>query len=205
MLNFVSCQHFQLIFYTLFIFYHNVDGYVSMLSSRQTEALRSSRAGTFIPAQEREQLIKTLLPDEPTTPPAQTAKSKTRRTKSKPIRSTIRHGIHVFLYAAIQFFFGIYLHIRMAARAIKYRIYAIGFYHHRTPELIKQDVKPLGKLPNHLSVMLKVNRDEDKRTNLQRLINEVGEVTAWCISAGIPTLSIYERTGMSYHGLAAID
>jgi dehydrodolichyl diphosphate syntase complex subunit NUS1 len=181
--------------YLFFLFYRYIIDYASMLSSRQTEALRSSRSGAVIPAQEREELIKSLLPDQPQTPPVQPSKSRTRRNKSKPIRSTIRHGVHVFLYAAIQFFFGIYLHIRMAARAIKYRIYAIGFYHHRTPELIKQDVKPLGKLPKHLSVMLKVNRDEDKRTNLQRLINEVGEVTAWCISAGIPTLSIYERTG----------
>jgi dehydrodolichyl diphosphate syntase complex subunit NUS1 len=170
-----------------------------MLSARQAKALENSRSGAVISPEERVQLLKPFLPEDPPTPTLPSTRSRSRRNKSKPIRSTIRHGVHVFLYAAIQFFFGIYLHIRMAARAIKYRIYAIGFYHHRTPELIKQDVKPLGKLPKHLSVMLKINRDEDKRTNLQRLINEVGEVTAWCISAGIPTLSIYERTGMKYH------
>lgn len=33
---------------------------------------------------------------------------------------------------------------------------------------------------------------------LERLVNEAAEVAAWCASAGIPELSIYEKTGRWY-------
>jgi len=31
---------------------------------------------------------------------------------------------------------------------------------------------------------------------LERLINEAADIAAWCASAGIPQLSIYEKTGL---------
>jgi dehydrodolichyl diphosphate syntase complex subunit NUS1 len=76
-----------------------------------------------------------------------------------------------------------------------HRFYAVGLYHHRTPELIRNDIKNMSRLPKHLSVVLKLNDDEDKRTRLQSLINDLAEVTTWCASVGIPVLSVYEKTG----------
>lgn len=61
--------------------------------------------------------------------------------------------------------------------------------------MIQKDVKRLKKLPKVLSVVLKVEDDGKGGAELERLVNEVAEISAWCASAGIPNLNIYERTG----------
>jgi dehydrodolichyl diphosphate syntase complex subunit NUS1 len=75
------------------------------------------------------------------------------------------------------------------------RVFAILYYHHRTPELIKKDVKGLQRLPEHLSVILKLEEGAKGGAGLEILVDEVAEIAAWCACAGIPTLSIYEKTG----------
>src|ERR1700761_2474554 len=189
-----------------------------MLNKRQSSALRSTRIGEAPAARDREQLLKPFLPETPSgdssvsnsplpsrAPSRRPPMTKTRPRK-KPIRAALKHGLYVFLYTAIHFFFSIWIRIRMAYRSVKYRTFSVGLYHHRTPELIRQDIKSMKgtkNLPEHLSVILHLNREEDKRASVLRLINEVGELTAWCASAGIPVLSIYEKSGapISSHSL----
>lgn len=76
--------------------------------------------------------------------------------------------------------------------AVVDRVFAIVYYHHRTPELIKKDVKGLKRLPEHLSVVLSLKKEDD---SLAMLMDEVAELTAWSACSGIPMLSVYERTG----------
>jgi hypothetical protein len=51
-------------------------------------------------------------------------------------------------------------------------------------------------LPKHLSVILTLEDQRRSGAGLEKLINEVTNVAAWCASAGISQLSIYEKTGM---------
>lgn len=77
------------------------------------------------------------------------------------------------------------------------------YYHHHTPELIERDVKGLSRLPKHLSVILSLEDNGRGGAELERLVSEAAEIAAWCASAGIPRLSIYEKTGEDircYHG-----
>jgi hypothetical protein len=74
----------------------------------------------------------------------------------------------------------------MAFHAVKDRILAILYYHHRTPELIQKDVKGLNRLPKHLSVILRLEDGGRGGAALE---------AAWCACVGIPMLSIYEQTG----------
>jgi dehydrodolichyl diphosphate syntase complex subunit NUS1 len=116
------------------------------------------------------------------------------QTKSR-LRPAIRHAIHYVLFTGIHLLFSIYIRVRQVYHAIFDQLMAIYFYHHRTPELIKKDVKGLGKLPAHLSVILELQPEGGKKDRLEGLANEACEVAAWCACAGIPMLSIYERTG----------
>jgi len=72
----------------------------------------------------------------------------------------------------------------------------VYYHHHRTPELISRDVKGLRRLPKHLSVILTLEDQRRSGGGMERLLNEVADVAAWSASAGIPQLSIYEKTGM---------
>ena len=94
--------------------------------------------------------------------------------------------------------FSVYIRLRQAYHAVKDRILAILYYHHRTPELIQKDVKGLSRLPKHLSVILKLEDGGRGGAGLEALVDEVAEISAWCACVGIPMLSIYEKTGMSY-------
>lgn len=74
---------------------------------------------------------------------------------------------------------------------------AVLYYHHRTPELIKRDMKGLSKVPKHLSVILELQPEGGKKDRLETLVNDACEIAAWSAGAGVPVLSIYERTGRS--------
>lgn len=114
-------------------------------------------------------------------------------TPRGPIRSFLRLQFHKFVLLVIQSLYSIYLRVRWAYHAILNSIFSVLYYHHRTPQLIQQDVQQLrdkGKLPKHISVILDCDRDD-----LDKLVEEVSEIACWCASAGIPKLSVYERTG----------
>lgn len=83
----------------------------------------------------------------------------------------------------------------MAYHAVKDRILAILYYHHRTPELIQKDVKGLSRLPQHLSVILRLEDGGRGGAALEALVDEVAEIAAWCACVGIPLLSVYEQSG----------
>ncbi|EEH39278.1 hypothetical protein PAAG_01740 [Paracoccidioides lutzii Pb01] len=149
---------------------------------------RDSRIETsrLTPA-EREELIKPYLPD-----PAIRGKQKYKQ-KKKPIRTFLKSKLHYLVFFLIHVFFSIYIRFRQAYHAIIDRILAILYYHHRTPELIHKDVRGLSQLPQHLSIVLTLRKDED---GLNVIMDEVAELAAWSSCAGIPMLSVYEKTGI---------
>ena len=85
------------------------------------------------------------------------------------------------------------------------RAFSILYYHHRTPELIQKDVRGLSRLPEHLSVILELQTEENGGAGLEVLLDELAEISAWCASVGLPILSVYEKTGMrSYWKLESV-
>lgn len=111
------------------------------------------------------------------------------------VRSLLRTQFHAFIYAIIHTVFSIYIRFRVFYHAVRDRIFAILYYHHRTPELIQKDVKSLKRLPQHLSVVLKLENGGRGGAGLEVLVDEVAEISAWCACVGISTLSVYEETG----------
>jgi hypothetical protein len=103
--------------------------------------------------------------------------------------------LHALAFAILHTIFSVYIRFRMAFHAVKDRILAILYYHHRTPELIQKDVKGLSRLPKHLSVILRLEDGGRGGAALEALVDEVAEIAAWCACVGIPMLSIYEQTG----------
>ena len=103
--------------------------------------------------------------------------------------------MYLLVFILIHTLFSVYIRIRQTYHILLDRVFAILYYHHRAPELIRQDVKNLSRVPEHLSVILELKGKERGTAGLEALMDEVAEISAWCSCVGIPTLSVYERTG----------
>ncbi|KAL2133478.1 hypothetical protein VTI74DRAFT_2283 [Chaetomium olivicolor] len=152
-----------------------------------------------------EERIRLLRPYLPSPPPqsrlrpqaSSTASLDQGETKTRlGVRRFLRRAWHIFVYLVIHFFFSLYIRLRQAYHAVANGIYSVYYHHHRTPELIRRDVKGLQRLPKHLSVILTLEDHRRSGAGVERLVNEAAEIAAWCASAGIPQLSIYEKTGI---------
>ncbi|ODM15944.1 hypothetical protein SI65_08785 [Aspergillus cristatus] len=163
-----------------------------MVSQRDQELFREDiRNRRRLSASERESLLKPYLPDPSDFPRRKSRKASTSR--KTPVRTFFKSQIHQLTYTIIHIFFGIAVRLIQTYHAVVDRIFAIVYYHHRTPELIRKDVKGLKRLPEHLSVILSLRKEDDA---LAVLMDEVAELAAWSTASGIPTLSVYEKTGI---------
>lgn len=162
-----------------------------MVLSRETQVFRrdAQSQGKLFTAEEREKLLKPYLPS-----PSSFRASSTS-SRAQPIRTFVRTQIHTLVFIVIHTIFSIYIRLRQAYHAIISRTFAILYYHHRTPELIRKDVRGLRRLPEHLSVVLELRVEEKGAAGLEILLDELAELSAWCASVGLPILSVYERTG----------
>ena len=170
---------------------------------RQQAAFR--RPDTLSPTQ-REKLLEPYLPREPIVSPTKSKQQASSSTSSNShagprfhhrqrVRPAMRQLLHLFLFNAVHIIFSIYVRLRQIYHALYDRVCAVLYYHHRTPELIKRDVKPLSRVPKHLSVILDLPPEGGKNDALETLLNDACELVAWSASAGVPMLSIYEKTG----------
>ncbi|RAO73617.1 uncharacterized protein BHQ10_009629 [Talaromyces amestolkiae] len=171
-----------------------------MVSSKDAEIFREDARlrGTKLTAAEREKLLKPYLPEPPSPKMSKTSqktKSKSKqKIKSTPIRTFLKQQLHRLIYVIIHLCLGFYIRISQTIAAVTDRVLAVTYYHHRSPELIARDVKGLSRMPEHLSVLLKLRKREEDA--LQTLMDETAELAAWTTCAGIPVLSVYERTGI---------
>jgi dehydrodolichyl diphosphate syntase complex subunit NUS1 len=165
-----------------------------MVSQRDRELFRDDvRArGTKLSAADRESLLRPYLPDPSELPRQPAQRRKKTVARKTPVRTFLKSQLHQLTYTLIHIFFGIAIRLIQSYHAVVDRIFTVVYYHHRTPELIRKDVKNLDRLPEHLSVILSLREEED---TLTVLMDEVAELTAWSVSAGIPVLSIYEKSG----------
>ncbi|CAK7269414.1 hypothetical protein SEPCBS119000_003557 [Sporothrix epigloea] len=112
------------------------------------------------------------------------------------VRSFLAEQLYIFVYLVVHFIYSVYRRFRVGYHGVRDRLYSVLKYHHRTPEIIARDVRDLRRLPKHLSVILQLEDNGHGLAELERLVNEVSDIAAWCASAGIPMLSVYERTGI---------
>lgn len=169
----------------------------------ETAFLRDTLDGKPLTPEQREALLRNRLPPPPTTMAPVPSRTDSPRTKSNIVRpiklktGPIRNFLHFTIYHTIAFCFSIFFRFRRAWRLSWYRIRSVMGHHHHSPEWIVNDLKNTDQLPKHVSVVLDYHEDdEDQGTaGLEGLLNDVCEIAAWTASAGIPLLSIYERTG----------
>ncbi|KAJ5086275.1 hypothetical protein NUU61_007582 [Penicillium alfredii] len=168
-----------------------------MVSQRDREILRDEihSRGAKLSATDRETLLKPYLPDPSDLSSSKRSPTSQRRPKTRktPIRTFLKSQLHHLTYALTHIIFGVIVRLLQAYHAVVERVFAIVYHHHRTPELIRKDVRGLKRVPQHLSIILNLRTEDDALTVL---MDEVAELAAWSACAGIPQLSVYEKTGV---------
>ncbi|KAL9621004.1 MAG: hypothetical protein Q9160_004522 [Pyrenula sp. 1 TL-2023] len=183
-----------------------------MVSFSDLQTYRSRNQGRDLSPTSRERLARRYLPNnrQPSSsssssspspsPPSRTPKPfKEKRPHKRRIRPALLSLFHLLTYHLIHLCLSFYLKLRGLYSAVLNRALAVRYHHHRTPELIQRDVRGLGRVPGHLSVILTLGvEDGGGRIGeaLERLCDEVAEVGCWCAGAGIGVVSFYERTGI---------
>lgn len=162
-----------------------------MVATKETHIYRNTirNGGPALDPKQRENLLKPYLPSPSNTPEA------SNRSLTRPLRHFVKTQIHVLVFTVIHTLFSLYIRARQIYHVLIDRLFALLYYHHRAPELIKQDVRGLSRLPEHLSVILELKGEDRGLARLDELMDEVAEISAWCACVGIPMLSIYEKTG----------
>ena len=157
--------------------------------------------GELLSAEERVKLISRYLPppesvsaEAPDVPPPSLRTSQLGSRSRRRIRPFLKNKLYALLFFLVHLVFGVYVRLRQIYHATVDRALALMYHHHRTPAYVRRDVKDLSRLPEHLSVILTRKADEDG--GLEALADEVAELGAWSCAAGIPLLSVYERTGV---------
>lgn len=116
-----------------------------------------------------------------------------------PSRPHLRRAWRVLFFSLLQLIFAAFFvgrNIRAFSNCVRYRVEGAGRHHHRSPQLIRNDVRKLSKIPAHLGAILNLQGDHIEDGGVDGLLNDCGELTAWSISAGVKELTIYERTGV---------
>ncbi|KXT15788.1 hypothetical protein AC579_6252 [Pseudocercospora musae] len=172
-----------------------------MVGLRQAQAFHTNtdQQGQPLSPSDRERLLKPYLPTQPN----QSRKKIRAPANNGPpfhhrqrVRPAMRQLLHLLLFNIVHIIFSIYVRIRQIYHAIYDRVCAVLYYHHRTPELIKKDVRPLSRVPQHLSVILDLRPEGGKRDALETLFND-----AWILKSSLPHLHRrITRTLTSYYG-----
>lgn len=120
-------------------------------------------------------------------------------TTTKTARKTAWQFIeHQFFYLILSFLYLILMVSRFWTHEyyrLRLRWINLSSHHNRTPELIRQDVLSLKKIPRHVAAILRL-REGEEGGGLDGLLEQTSDLAAWCLGAEIEELTVYERTGV---------
>ncbi|KAG7660497.1 uncharacterized protein J8A68_005916 [[Candida] subhashii] len=115
------------------------------------------------------------------------------------ILEMIKFYINHFLLLSLFFIISIYKNFQFIYRRLYLKFLTLTYYPNKSPQVIREDVSKLSKIPKTISCLLDLKDVDDENGGLDGLINQVSELSAWAISSGISGLIIYEYTGALTH------
>lgn len=78
----------------------------------------------------------------------------------------------------------------------KIKFLSMAYKSNDDPSIINADINKLPKIPQRLSTILNYKSEQEEGGGIEGLCNDGASIAAWCVSSGIPSLSIYEVNGI---------
>ena len=105
---------------------------------------------------------------------------------------------YVFYKVLLSFLYLLYASVRYVQyynNRAKIIILNLAYSPSNTPQLIRQDVLKLQKLPKRLAAIVEKKREGNVGGGVSGVLNDGSEIVAWTISAGIKHLTLYDYDG----------
>lgn len=103
----------------------------------------------------------------------------------------VRHAILLWVF----FVMSIARNFQFVYHKMRLRFFSLAYYPNKLPQVIRADVAKLAKIPRRLCCIVNLRGDDDENGGVEGLAADIAELAAWCVSAGVPLLSIYEYNG----------
>lgn len=105
------------------------------------------------------------------------------------------YAFHLTLLV-VYFFYSIYRGFEYARNKIRIKLLNLAYNPAQTPQIIRVDVNKLSKIPKRISAVVNLKSEEEEGGGFYGLLNDCSEIVAWTVASGIPTLSLYESSGI---------
>lgn len=94
------------------------------------------------------------------------------------------------------FMFSIFALFEYSITRTKIKFLSMAYKSNDDPSIINADVNKLPKIPHKLATILNYKSEQEEGGGIEGLCNDGSLVAAWCVSSGIPHLTIYETNGI---------
>lgn len=108
---------------------------------------------------------------------------------------SVSYTFYHFLLIGLFFAYSVFRALQYAYNRLRLRILGLAYSPAQLPQLVRQDVVALSKLPNHIAAMLTLKAEDEDGGGLDGLLRDAAEVCTWTICAGVPELTLFERSG----------
>lgn len=130
---------------------------------------------------------------------ASTVAPKVATSPSKQRQTLVGVFTYYFYYLVLLWVFfltSIYKNIQYVYRRMRLKVLNLTYHPSRSPQIIRDDVTKLVKLPRRVAAILDLRDDDDENGGVDGLISDISELAAWLVLAGVPHLTIYEHDGV---------
>lgn len=108
----------------------------------------------------------------------------------------LQYSVSKILLVIMYLVFGVLRYIQYEYNKMRLRIWNIVYNPANTPQLIRQDVTKLSKIPRRLAAILEMKSVGSVGGGVKGLMNDGSEVACWTVSAGIKHLVLYDYDGI---------
>lgn len=100
------------------------------------------------------------------------------------------------ILALLYCLFSVYRYFQYNYNSLKFKFFSLIYNPSNSPQLIRNDVSSLAKLPKRLAAILDYKSEEEIGGGVLGLMENSSDVVTWSLSAGIKHLSLYDHDGL---------
>jgi dehydrodolichyl diphosphate syntase complex subunit NUS1 len=122
--------------------------------------------------------------------------AKARRELANSTPSRVSFFIYHLLLLAIYSLYSVYRSLQYLNHKIRIKFLNLAYNPSKTPQIIRDDVNKLEKLPKRISSIMNLKSESEEGGGYYGLLNDSAELVTWTLAAGVQTLSIFEADGV---------